>query len=232
MSRTARTFAPRLAPALLLATTLVSATAFAGDGRDIDKVNGGITAEAGQQYGSLETVNGGIDIGARAQTGNAETVNGGIDVADGARTGDLTTVNGGIQLGSGVVVDKDLETVNGQIFVDHGGRIGGDVTTVNGAIGLVETDVGGGIDTVNGDITVGVGSHVHGGVHVEKNNQWLRIHFGKRKPQRVIIGPNAVVDGPLLFERPVVLYVSSSARVGKITGATPIRFDGAHAPTD
>ena len=43
-----------------------------------------------------------------------------------------------------------------------------DVSTVNGAIGLVDTDLGGGIETVNGDITVGVGSHVKGGIQVEK----------------------------------------------------------------
>ena len=30
--------------------------------RDIDKVNGSITAEAGQFYGDLSTVNGGIDL--------------------------------------------------------------------------------------------------------------------------------------------------------------------------
>jgi hypothetical protein len=98
------------------------------------------------------------------------------------------------------------------------------VETVNGSIGLVDTDLGGGIDTVNGDVTVGVGSHVSGGLHYGKQKQW-GIRFGEPKIPRVVIGPNARVDGELRFERTVELYVHSSARTGKITGATPIRFD-------
>jgi hypothetical protein len=47
-----------------------------------------------------------------------------------------------------------------------------------------------------------------------------------------VIGPGAVVEGPLVFEREVKLYVHASARTGAITGATAIRFDGAHAPQD
>jgi hypothetical protein len=54
---------------------------------------------------------------------------------------------------------------------------------------------------------------------------------GKRKP-RIVIGPNAVVDGDLVFEREVTLYVHSSARIGKVTGATAIPFDTPRAPRD
>ena len=73
--------------------------------------------------------------------------------------------------------------------------------------------------------------HVKGGIKVEKpGTSWIPIHFGKHTPPRIIIGPNAVVDGPLVFEREVKLYVHASARTGAITGATAIRFDGAHAP--
>jgi hypothetical protein len=107
------------------------------------------------------------------------------------------------------------------------------VETVNGAIGVVATELGGGIDTVNGDITVGVGSHVKGGIKVEKpGTSWLPISFGKRTPPRVIIGPNAVVDGPLVFERQVKLYVHNSARIGPVTGATAVRYNTASAPQD
>ena len=41
-----------------------------------------------------------------------------------------------------------------------------------------------------------------------------------------------VVDGPLVFEREVVLYVHASARTGAITGATAIRYDGASPPAN
>ncbi|MFL6593587.1 MAG: hypothetical protein ACJ8GK_12895 [Luteimonas sp.] len=217
-------------PLALLALMPLAAVA-ADKPNSIDKVNGSIDAEAGQVYGSLETVNGGIHIGAGARTGSAETVNGGIKVADSAHSGGLTTVNGGIQLETRVQVDGGIETVNGGIFVDRGGRVAKDITTVNGAIGLVGTDLAGNIDTVNGDITVGAGSHVHGGIKVEKQSmQW--IHFGKHTPPRIVIGPNAIVDGPLVFEREVKLYVNSTARVGKVSGATPVPYSGDHAPQD
>jgi hypothetical protein len=59
----------------------------------------------------------------------------------------------------------------------------------------------------------------------------MPINLNKRKP-RIVIGPNAVVDGPLIFEREVTLYVHNTARTGKITGATAVRYDGARAPQD
>jgi hypothetical protein len=109
--------------------------------------------------------------------------------------------------------------------------VGRGVETVNGAIGLVDTDLGGGIDTVNGDITVGVGSHVKGGIHVEKpGQQWFSM--GKRKPPRIVIGPNAQVDGSLVFEREVKLYVHRTAKIGSVSGATAVRYDGDRAPED
>jgi hypothetical protein len=219
----------RLALCLLLA----AATPAFADGQDIDKVNGSISIDATQQAGDLDTVNGSIRIGAHATTGDASTVNGSIQLADGAHTGALETVNGGIRAGSGMVVDGGVETVNGSIFFDRGSRIAKGVSTVNGAIGLVDTDLGGGIDTVNGDVTVGIGSHVKGGIKVEKpNNNFLGIRIGKSRPPRIIIGPNAVVEGPLVFEREVKLYVHSTAKTGPITGATAVRFDTPTAPQD
>jgi DUF4097 and DUF4098 domain-containing protein YvlB len=218
---------------LTLALAAAMPLACAADGASIDKVNGSIDAEAGQTYGSLETVNGSIRIASGARTGTAETVNGSIKVADNVHSGGLTTVNGSIHLDARATVDGGIETVNGGIFVDRGGRVARDITTVNGAIGLVGTDLAGSIDTVNGDITVGVGSHVHGGIHVEKpGTSWLPIHIGKHTPPRIIIGPNAIVDGPLVFEREVKLYVHASARIGKVSGATAIAYSGEHAPQD
>ena len=50
--------------------------------------------------------------------------------------------------------------------------------------------------------------------------------------RRVIIGPNAKVDGPLNFEREVTLYVHDSASIGPVSGATVRRFDSEAAPKD
>jgi DUF4097 and DUF4098 domain-containing protein YvlB len=215
-------------PIAALGLALALATGSATAQQSIDKVLGSITAQAGQAYGDLETVNGSITIETGATTKDAGTVNGGISVADKAVTGDLETVNGSIKLGRDVTVNGSIELVNGSIFVDHGGKVGKGLENVNGAIGIVATDVGGGIETVNGDITVGVDSHVHGGIRIEeiKSSNW-----NKRKP-RVIIGPNAMVDGPLVFKRPVQLYVHSSAKVGTITGATPVAYSTATAPAE
>ena len=218
---------------LAAALTLALATPFAhAADTSIDKVNGSITASAGQTYGALTTVNGSIHIDDGVTAGNAETVNGSIHVGDNARTGSLETVNGGVTLGHDVQAGN-VTTVNGAVFADHGDRLSKDIETVNGAIGLVHTELAGDIRTVNGDITVGVNSHVHGGIHVEKNNNhgWS-IHFGKPKTPRIVVGPGASVDGPLVFEREVVLYVHDSAKIGPVTGATVRHFSGDHAPSE
>lgn len=222
----------RMSRTLALALSLAATPAFAAD-TDIEKVNGSITAEAGGQYGELSTVNGSIRIEAGAEVGNAETVNGSIRVADDAQAQSLETVNGAIRLGTGVQVDGDIETVNGSVFVDRAGRVAGDIATVNGAIGLVDTDLAGGIETVNGDITVGIDSHVKGGIKVEKpDNNWFPFSFGKRDPQRIVIAQGARVDGPLVFEREVKLYVHATAQIGPVTGATAVRYEGDRAPQD
>ncbi len=204
-----------------------------GQGRDIGKVNNSITAEAGQAYGDLSTVNGSIKIEANARIGDADTVNGSIRTKDDIHTHSLSTVNGSIHVGERAQIDGSIETVNGGIFVNRGGKVSRGIATVNGAIGIVGTDLGGGIETVNGDITVGMGSHVKGGIKVEKpNNKWSGMRIGKQKIPRIVVGPNAVVDGPLVFEREVKLYVHTSARIGSLRGATAVNFDGPTPPKD
>lgn len=218
----------RTSSALLLTLALASAPVLAGE--SISKVNGGIHAQAGRAYENLETVNGSISIDAGATVEDAETVNGSISIGDGARTGSLETVNGSIKAGGKIQVDGDVETVNGSIFFDRGSRIRDGVSTVNGGIGLVGTDLGGGIETVTGDITVGVDSHVRGGIKVEKPKG--NFNFNRQRPPRIVIGPNAVVEGPLVFEREVTLHVHRSAKIGPVTGATAKPFDSATAPND
>jgi DUF4097 and DUF4098 domain-containing protein YvlB len=225
-----RTHNHRAVLALALSAVLYAgfnAPAFAQ--QDIDKVNGGITAESGQQYGDLETVNGGIQLEDKARLDDASTVNGGIESGDDIQAHALETVNGGIHLGKRVQVTS-VEAVNGSIFIDRGSRVSEGVSNVNGGIGVVGTEVGGNIETVSGDITVGADSHVKGGVRVEKPHGFS-MHWGnKHRPPRIVIGPNAVVDGPLVFEREVVLYVHSSARIGKVTGATAQPYSTATPP--
>jgi DUF4097 and DUF4098 domain-containing protein YvlB len=213
---------------LLLTLALAATPALAQ--QEISKVNGSVTAEAGQTYADLDTVNGSIRIGDGATAEDASTVNGSINVGDKARVDSLETVNGSVRAGKDVQIRKDVETVNGSIFIDHGGVIGGDIETVNGAIGLVATQVSGSIHTVRGDITVGVGSHVRGGLRVQKPTGFF--NTDSKRPPRIIIGPNAVVEGALVFERPVTLYVHSSAKTGPVTGATATPYSTDRAPTE
>ena len=221
----------RTLPTLALSLALAAAPAFADD--DISKVNGSITAESGRSHGDLDTVNGSIRFEDGSRAGNAQTVNGGIRAGNDIESGSLGTVNGGIRVGTGAKIGGGIETVNGSIFVDRGGTIAGDVETVNGAIGLVDVDLAGSIETVNGDITAGVGSHVKGGIKVYKpTSNWLPFVVNSKRKPRIIIGPDAVVDGNLVFEREVTLYVHDSARIGTVTGATPVRYSGPRAPAD
>lgn len=215
----------RLTLSLSVLIALSSPLAFAQEG--ISKVNGSISVDAGQHRGDLETVNGSINVGDNARVGDAETVNGGIRVGAGSQTGGLETVNGGIRLGAKTTTGKGLETVNGSIFVDRGGTVNGGVETVNGSIGLIDTDVAGGIETVNGDVTVGVDSHVRGGIKYTKPT--LNMTLKQRDP-RVVIGPNARVDGSLVFERPVTLYVHTTAKIGPVTGAKAVAYSGDRPP--
>ncbi|QQP94559.1 hypothetical protein [Lysobacter enzymogenes] len=216
----------RLTLCLSALIALSSSAAVAADD-DVSKVNGSITVEAGQTRGDVETVNGSIRIGDNAAVDGASTVNGSISAGDGARANRLETVNGSIRVGSKFTASAGLTTVNGGIFVDRGGRLKGDVETVNGSIGLVATELNGGIETVNGDVTVGIDSHVTGGIKYTKPTG--NFTFQRRDPI-VIVGPNARVDGPLVFERSVKLYVHTSAKTGAVRGATAIAFSGATPP--
>ena len=138
--------------------------------------------------------------------------------------GSVETVNGSVSLGADAQVVESAETVNGRITLDKRSQVGGHLETVNGDLVLDEARVDGQLRTVNGDITVGAASRVGGGILIEDTKGWK---FGSNKHvPKVVIGPGAVVDGRLRFEREVKLYVSSSATIGKVEGATPIRFEG------
>jgi hypothetical protein len=151
-------------------------------------------------------------------------VMGGLHADEGEVVGDLDTVNGGISIEDRATAGS-IETVNGGIRTDFFTKVGGDVSTVNGGITVRQTDVGGRISMVNGNITIGNKSHVHGGILVEKN-KGIDFGWGSRKPKlpRIVIGPNAIVDGELRFERKVDLYVHTTAKIGKVIGATPVAY--------
>ena len=200
---------------LFLSLVLAAGSTLAKD-NNISKLNGSIHAQSGQSYGDLDTVNGSIRIDAGATVGNVETVNGSISSEDKATLTGASTVNGSIKLGEQTKVSGEVSTVNGGVTVGKLSKLGADLNTVNGKILIYQSSITGRVSTVNGDITVGSSSHIHGGILVDKTSG---ISWGKQKTPRILIGPNAIVMGELIFKRPVELLVHSTAKVGKVTGA-------------
>src|SRR5690606_28173128 len=233
---------------LFLCLALAATPALAAE--DISRVNGGIEVDAGSQVGDLSTVNGGIRIGdgavfsdattvnggiragSRIQGGELTTVNGAIRLGEQAQVESLTTVNGGIEAAPGLRASDDVDSVSGGIYIDRGGRVDGDVSTVSGGIGLVGTEVTGSVETVSGDITVGIGSHVHGDLRgrMSSGGSWIR--FGTGRMARIVIGRDAGVGGTMQVDHEVKLSVHETATTGAVDGATPISFSTARAPQD
>src|SRR6266550_2253171 len=137
-------------------------------------------------------------------------VMGSIDIGADQHSGDVSTVNGSIHIGENAVVGR--------------------ADTVNGAIRVAAAHVGGLIDTATGDIELGPNAHVDGGIHVEKDTSWFHIWFWSEDTPRVVVGPGSVVGGTLRFERKVSLYVSERATIGRVEGATAVRFSGDRPP--
>lgn len=222
----------RLAIVLTISTALAANLAHA-DAPDLSKVNGSLTAEAGRTYGDIDTVNGSISIEEKAVAQTVETVNGSITIEPLARVGEVSTVNGKIILRNGVSarsvetvngsiigvsnlrIEKGVEAVNGSIEIGANSLVGGNVETVNGSITLLSMKIGGNVETVNGNITIGENTVVAGHLKVNKPKGW-GINWGKPKVPRIVLGPNSQIQGDLIFEREVELYVHSTAKYGKL----------------
>jgi len=211
---------------LLLTLSTAAALSFTvlafADGGNVHRVNGSIHIQAGQDAGDLHAVNGSVDVADSAHAQSISTVNGDIELGKQASAESVKTVNGDVELEDGARVAKNAQSVNGAISLGKGADVAGSAGNVNGRITLVAAHVGGGIRTVAGDIDIGADSRVEGGILVDEPHG----HSSESRAPRVVIGPRAVVDGTLEFRREVELFVSRSAKVGTIKGATAKTFDG------
>jgi hypothetical protein len=200
-------------------------TAGAGGGHTI---NGFVQVPDGQQTADVGTVNGSIRIGDNATAREAATVNGNISLGSRASADSLSTVNGSISLDPNARVVRGIQTVNGSVTLSDGSEVDGSLANVNGIIDLSSAHVGGRITTANGDINVRGRSRVDGGILIQKERRlgWLDSWFESKHEPRVVIGPDAVVNGELRFERKVELYVSDKATIGPVLGASPVRYSG------
>lgn len=198
------------------------------NGGDSHTVNGEIHVPAGMKRGAVSTVNGTISVADDATVSAARSVNGEIRVGAHATAEALRSVNGSIVLGAGAHVDETVTSVNGSLTLRDDSQVAGAVGNVNGTIDLTAAHVGGGIQSVNGDINIRGNSHIEGGILMRKpSHGWFN---RESSGPRIVIGPGASVAGELRFERKVRLYVSDRATIGRVTGATPIRFSGENPP--
>lgn len=207
----------------LLFSALICASLPALADDDISKVNGSINVQSGQNAGELDTVNGSIRVGDGATVTDAETVNGSVNIGSDVKIESISTVNGGVDVGARTRVSKDIEAVNGRVTLAEGVEVQGAIENVNGDIRLGKAHVVGHLKTTSGNIQVGADSRVDGGILVEKPSGWFN---WSGKPPRIEIGPRAVIGGTLEFRRDVELYVSDSATIGKVIGATAKKFSG------
>jgi DUF4097 and DUF4098 domain-containing protein YvlB len=196
---------------------------------DNDRVNGSVNVAAGQPAQDASTVNGTVRVADGAAVKDAETVNGGITIGANATANSVETVNGSITIGENARITADVSCVNGAIKLEKGADVGGKLENVNGRFELQGAHVAGGLHTVTGDIEVGADSRIEGGITVERV-KGFNISFAKNVP-RIVIGPGSTVQGLMKFEREVKLYVSDSAKIGEVIGATPITFSGDTPPS-
>ncbi len=193
-----------------------------------ETINGSVNVPAGMHSGNIGTVNGEVQVGENAVVQKIHDVNGPIEIGAHASSGSVTAVNGKVSLAEGARVNGDVETVNGSIMLHAGVEVSGGVRNVNGHIVLEGAHVTGTVRTTSGDVDLRGESRVDGSLVVEKSGGLFNL--GDSKRPRIVIGPGAVVSGELRFEREVQLYVSDQAKIGTVTGATPVRFSGDTPP--
>ena len=91
------------------------------------------------------------------------------------------------------------------------------------------SEVGGDVQTVSGSVHLSDAARVKGDIVVEKPNSWWGSNKERKMPE-IVIGPGSVVEGTIVLEREVKLYISETAEVGGVEGAMTmddaVRFSG------
>ncbi len=211
----------RMSTAILLAMVLgsyvFSSDADAAEGRDISRVNRGISVAEDERVGDVSSVNGGIQIERGANAGEVSTVNGSIQLESNAVVYGAETVNGGIRVGESVTINGSLLTVNGGIRTSAGTVVEDEVRTINGRVRLYSTQVGANVETSNGDIDLRDGSTVEGDIVVKANRSWWnRIFNSNRREPEITIDESSSVLGTIHLYRPADLNIADGAQVGEI----------------
>ena len=141
----------------------------------------------------------------------------------------LKTVNGSVSVGESATVSGEIGTVNGRITLERGTTVAEDVGNVNGDIEFEGAEVGGNVKTVSGNVDLTDGAVIKGDLVIEEPSGWSWGSKKSRTPE-VVIGPGCRVEGAIVLEREVKLYISETAEVGDVTGkmsmSDAVRFSG------
>ena len=225
--------------AALLTGVLTLANASNGD---ISKVNGSIRVTAEEPAGDVSTVNGSIHIEDGGRAEDVETVNGSISIGADAVVGSIETVNGRVSFGEARVQRRWTPSTDP---LNSCGQDAGQRTRRHGQwrrATRAERERGRRRNqrqrqdlarSCAGRRRAAHDQWRHRGrrrlprrrrILVEKPNaSWF---WRKQRVPQIVIGPGAVVEGTLKFEREVELYVSESAKIGAVEGAKPVMFSG------
>lgn len=190
-------------------------------------VNGSISVgENAVVTGGLRTVNGSIRVDDGAEIENAKTVNGRLRMGDGVQADNLVTVNGSVTIGEMAAIAGDISAVNGSITVEPEATVAGEVSNVNGRISLTRTEIGGDVKTVTGDVRIDE-TVLKADLVIEEPSSWKRA--SNRKP-RIVVGPGSTIEGAIVVEHEVELFISDEAEVGDVRGVMTLddaqRFSG------
>jgi UDP-3-O-[3-hydroxymyristoyl] glucosamine N-acyltransferase len=161
-----------------------------------------------------------VHIGSNAAIDGARTVAGDIEIDDGAATRSLRSVAGDIRIGERVRIDGNVSTVAGDIHIGAGAHVSGRVTSIAGDVDLDGCRIGDRVRITKGSLHTSGATALPGGILVrharstdDDNIPTIDIGSGT-DVARIEVEPDTEVD----------LRISRSARVGKITGATPTYY--------
>jgi hypothetical protein len=176
--------------------------------------------------GGLRTVNGSIRVEDGAEIENAKTVNGRLRMGDGVHADNLSTVNGSVTIGEMAAISGDVSAVNGSITVEPEAVVNGELSNVNGRILLTGAEIGGDVTTVTGDVRIDQ-SVLKSDLVIEEPSSWNKA--SNRKP-RIVVGPGSRVEGAIVVEYEVELFISEDAEVTEVRGVMTLddaqRFSG------
>ncbi len=215
----------------------------------VDTTSGNVVLDADARvFGKIDVTSGDITLGPRAQSATIDStsgnvhvmqsaiVNGAIDTTSGdvrlmagARSNGIDTSSGNVELAANVSVNGTIDTSSGYV-VGTAAQIMGSIDTSSGDISLTASRVNGSVLTNSGRVHVVMRSVIGGNLKLRKNNcDWSWFSSCKTQETTVIIGANSAINGALIAERPVRLYVHPSARVGRIIGDQITRLTEAQA---